>query len=167
MTDFNGANSPIVGITNSRGIMANNSAQKLAMIESTMTNGVYWHRDGITNFNFSNLDENGLVVSQVGNNLQSSVKHVNGQQVFSQARLANAPTKEDFIENKMRYIPPAAPQNSTQQAAEQKTEQAEIKAPNTGFEESKFVVYIGVIASVLALVALGLNKQTKTSKVKF
>ena len=92
---------------------------------------------------------------------------VNGQQVFSQARLANAPTKEDFIENKMRYIPPAAPQNSTQQAAEQKTEQAEIKAPNTGFEESKFVVYIGVIASVLALVALGLNKQTKTSKVKF
>lgn len=167
MTDFNGANSPIVGITNSRGIMANNSAQKLAMIESTMTNGVYWHRDGITNFNFSNLDENGLVVSQVGNNLQSSVKHVNGQQVFSQARLANAPTKEDFIENKMRYIPPATPQNSTQQATEQKTEQTEIKAPNTGFEESKFVVYIGVIASVLALVALGLNKQTKTSKVKF
>jgi hypothetical protein len=50
------------------------------------------------------------------------VKHVNGQQVFSQARLANAPTKEDFIENKMRYIPPATPQNSTQQATEQKTE---------------------------------------------
>ena len=107
------------------------------------------------------------MVSQVGNNLQSSVKHVNGQQVFSQARLANAPTKEDFIENKMRYIPPATPQNSTQQATEQKTEQTEIKAPNTGFEESKFVVYVGVIASVLALVILGLNKQTKTSKVKF
>lgn len=63
-------------------------------------NGLYWQGDGIVKFDFSNLNGNGLTVSQVGNTLESYVKHINGAQQFGNRAIV-APIKDDFIVDKM------------------------------------------------------------------
>ena len=98
-----GFGSPIVGVTNNRNTLFNNSAdspQKLDLIEKTSPNGLYWQGDGIVKFDFSNLNGNGLTVSQVGNTLESYVKHINGAQQFGNRAIV-APIKDDFIVDKM------------------------------------------------------------------
>lgn len=182
MTDFNGDVPAIVGITNSTARLLSDpapvSTRKLAMLESTMTNGLYWYGDGIINFNFSNLSENGLAVSQVGNTLMSSVKHVNGNQVFAQTQLATAPTKEDFIADKMRAPQPTIPQTPAPTPApapvlaeEQKAsvtanqQAAKIEAPNTGFEQNGFVLLAG-LGTVIVTLFLVFTKKLAVSKIE-
>jgi uncharacterized surface anchored protein len=143
-----------------------------------MANGLYWYGDGIINFNFSNLSENGLAVSQVGNTLLSSVKHVNGNQVFAQTQLATAPTKEDFIADKMRAPQPTIPQTPAPTPApapvlaeEQKAsvtanqQAAKIEAPNTGFEQNGFVLLAG-LGTVIVTLFLVFTKKLAVSKIE-
>lgn len=104
----------------------------MALIEKTSPNGLYWQGDGIVKFDFSNLNENGLTVSQVGNTLESYVKHINGAQQFGNRAIV-APIKDDFIVDKMtsrnsnaskaEALPESAPRKTTN----------ELKAPDTGF----------------------------------
>ena len=69
------------------------------------------------------------------------MKHINGVQQFGN-RVVVAPIKDDFIVDKM------APKNSNESKAEALSESAlqkpvnELKAPDTGFNGSNFVVII-------------------------
>jgi uncharacterized surface anchored protein len=112
----------------------------------------------------------------VGNTLLSSVKHVNGNQVFAQTQLATAPTKEDFIADKMRAPQPAVPQTPAPAPApvpaeEQKpnvaTDQqaAKIEAPNTGFEQNGFVLLAG-LGTVIVTLFLVFTKKLAVSKIE-
>lgn len=161
--------SPIVGVTNNRETLSRSSSdapQKVAMIETTSPNGLYWQGAGIVKFDFSNLSENGLTVSQVGNTSESFVKHVAGIQQFGR-RTILAPTKDDFIVDRMvskttnaGNVNTGKTNASSNNAVQKATQTQSVKAPSTGFyNEEKHIVFVVVIALFAAIIALFAQKK--------
>ena len=165
---------PIVGLTNERSRLYNDSdtaPAKVAALEKAATTGLYWQGDGIVRFNFSNLSEKGLVVSQVGNTEESVVKHINGAQVFSRNTLNIAPTKEDFIKDDMRaqtaeVIAGIDKNSNTPKTSKANNGSSKIEAPSTGFMQNFENVWLSIGASVIFGVVI-LSVSRKRGLVKF
>lgn len=140
---------PITGVTYDEQYYADTRANWYAELQADYAaRGLYWQGSGEIQFDFSNLDENGLTVSQIDNALQSVVSRNNGAQTFSQNRLATAPTLADFTTDKMR-----AQTASSQENSNNSNEAQNLSAPNTGLMDGFFEAVSVAMGSLMMISA--------------
>lgn len=94
---------PITGVTNAKGNLESSSkGKKMAEdIEGTFTRGLYWQGDGSVQFDYSDTENKGLVVRQEGNPISWSVKHENGDSVFTKQDVT-PPTQDDLTRDQLK-----------------------------------------------------------------